>query len=69
MNNLKDRKLTSFKETFNAAMKEAERVNGVEETNHTEGWNKSRADKGRARTVKADRGRGEQANIIHLLLK
>lgn len=62
MNNLKDRKFNSFKETFDAAMKEAERVKGVEETNHTgkhtEGWNKSRADKGRARTGKADRGRG-----------
>lgn len=57
MNNLKDRKFNSFKETFDAAMKEAERVKGVEETNHTEGWNKSRADKGRARTGKADRGR------------
>lgn len=58
MNNLKDRKFNSFKETFDAAMKEAERIKGVEETNHTEGWNKSRADKGRARTGKADRGRG-----------
>lgn len=58
MNSLKDRKFNSFKETFDAAMKEAERVKGVEETNHTEGWNKSRADKGRARTGKADRGRG-----------
>lgn len=58
MNSLKDRKFNSFKETFDAAMKEAERVKGVEETNHTEGWNKSRADKGRARTVKADGGRG-----------
>lgn len=57
MNNLKDRKFNSFKETFDAAMKEAERVKGVEETNHTEGWSKSRADKGRARTGKADRGR------------
>lgn len=58
MNNLKDRKFNSFKETFDAAMKEAERIKGVEETNHTEGWNKSRADKGRARTGKADGGRG-----------
>ena len=58
MNSLKDRKFNSFKETFDAAMKEAERIKGVEETNHTEGWNKSRADKGRARTGKADRGRG-----------
>jgi hypothetical protein len=62
MNNLKDRKFTSFKETFNAAMKEAERVKNGDETNHTgkhtEGWSKSRADKGRARTGKADRGRG-----------
>lgn len=58
MNNLKDRKFNSFKETFDTAMKEAERIKGVEETNHTEGWNKSRADKGRARTGKADRGRG-----------
>lgn len=62
MNSLKDRKFNSFKETFDAAMKEAERVKGVEETNHTgkhtEGWNKSRADKGRARTGKADMGRG-----------
>ena len=57
MNSLKDRKFNSFKETFGAAMKEAERIKGVEETNHTEGWNKSRADKGRARTGKADRGR------------
>lgn len=57
MNSLKDRKFNSFKETFDAAMKEAERVKGVKETNHTEGWNKSRADKGRARTGKADRGR------------
>lgn len=57
MNNLKDRKFNSFKETFDTAMKEAERIKGVEETNHTEGWNKSRADKGRARTGKADRGR------------
>lgn len=58
MNSLKDRKFNSFKETFDAAMKEAERIKGVEETNHTEGWNKSRADKGRARTGKADGGRG-----------
>ena len=58
MNSLKDRKFNSFKETFDTAMKEAERIKGVEETNHTEGWNKSRADKGRARTGKADRGRG-----------
>ena len=62
MNNLKDRKFNSFKETFDAAMKEDERIKGVEETNHTgkhtEGWNKSRADKGRARTGKADMGRG-----------
>ena len=58
MNNLKDRKFNSFKETFDAAMKEDERIKGVEETNHTEGWNKSRADKGRARTGKVDRGRG-----------
>lgn len=58
MNSLKDRKFNSFKETFDTAMKEAERVKGVEETNHTEGWNKSRADKGRARTGKTDRGRG-----------
>lgn len=57
MNSLKDRKFNSFKETFDAAMKEAERIKGVDETNHTEGWNKSRADKGRARTGKADRGR------------
>lgn len=58
MNSLKDRKFNSFKETFDTAMKEAERIKGVEETNHTEGWNKSRADKGRARTGKADGGRG-----------
>ena len=62
MNSLKDRKFNSFKETFDTAMKEAERIKGVEETNHTgkhtEGWNKSRADKGRARTGKVDRGRG-----------
>ena len=58
MNNLKDRKFNSFKETFDTAIKEAERIKGVEETNHTEGWNKSRADKGRARMVKADGGRG-----------
>ena len=62
MNNLKDRKFNSVKETVDAAMKEDERIKGVEETNHTgkhtEGWNKPRADKGRARTGKADRGRG-----------
>lgn len=58
MNSLKDRKFNSFKETFDSAMKEAERVKGVEETNHTEGWNKLRADRGRARTGKADRDRG-----------
>lgn len=56
MNSLKDRKFNSFKETFDTAMKEAERIKGVDETNHTgkhtEGWNKSRADKGRARTAK-----------------
>lgn len=57
MNSIKDRKFNSFKETFDTAMKEAERIKGAEETNHTEGWNKSRADKGRARTGKADRGR------------
>lgn len=57
MSSLKDRKFNSFKETFDTAMKEAERIKGVDETNHTEGWNKSRADKGRARTVKADGGR------------
>lgn len=57
MGSLKDRKFNSFKETFDTAMKEAERIKGVDETNHTEGWNKSRADKGRARTVKADGGR------------
>lgn len=58
MNSIKDREFNSFKETFDAAMKEAERVKGVEETNHTEGWNKSRADKGRVRTGKADGGKG-----------
>lgn len=56
MNSLKNRKFTSFKETFDAAMKEAERVKNGDETNHTgkhaEGWSKSRADKGRARTDK-----------------
>lgn len=51
MNSLKDRKFNSFKETFDTAMKEAERVKNGDETNHTgkhtEGWSKSRADKGR----------------------
>lgn len=58
MNSLKDRKFNSFKETFDTAMKEAERIKGVEETNHTEGWNKSRVEEDRARTGKADGGRG-----------